>query len=130
MRLENLDHVALTVSDVERSAAWYCEVLGLERRHKGVWGSFPAMVGIGDTMVALFPLKGDRPKPPPDWKTIAMRHVAFRTDRSGFDLARSELRERGIEFEFQDHDISHSIYFLDPDGHELEITTYEIRASD
>ena len=32
----------------------------------------------------------------------------------------------GIEFEFQDHKISHSIYFYDPDRHELEITTYEL----
>jgi len=28
--------------------------------------------------------------------------------------------------EFQNHGIAHSIYFRDPDGHELEITTYEV----
>ncbi len=37
-----------------------------------------------------------------------------------------ELKERGIDFEFEDHKIAHSIYFRDPDGFDLEITTYEI----
>ena len=36
------------------------------------------------------------------------------------------LRGRGIAFEFQDHGVSHSIYFQDPDGLQLELTTYEV----
>jgi catechol 2,3-dioxygenase-like lactoylglutathione lyase family enzyme len=43
MHLEQLDHVAIAVRDVERSVEWYRDVLGLERRHE-VWGSYPAMV--------------------------------------------------------------------------------------
>ena len=31
-----------------------------------------------------------------------------------------------IPFDFQNHEISHSIYFLYPDGHQIEITTYEL----
>jgi catechol-2,3-dioxygenase len=42
--------------------------------------------------------------------------------------AQQELKTRGVAFEFQDHEISESIYFQDPDGHELEITTYEVAA--
>ena len=41
-------------------------------------------------------------------------------------VAQAELKRRGIQFEFQDHKISHSIYFDDPDGHHLEITTYDL----
>jgi catechol-2,3-dioxygenase len=55
-----------------------------------------------------------------------MLHLAFRADLENFLAARRELKERGIKFEFQDHEISHSIYFRDPDGHQLEITTYEV----
>ncbi len=40
--------------------------------------------------------------------------------------AQRELASRGIAFHFRDHEISHSIYFRDPDGIELEITTYEL----
>ena len=55
-----------------------------------------------------------------------MLHLAFRADRKSFLAAQEELKHHGITFEFQDHEISHSIYFRDPDGHELEITTYEL----
>ena len=55
-----------------------------------------------------------------------MLHLAFRANRENFLAAQRELEKRGIEFEFQDHEISHSIYFRDPDGHALEITTYEL----
>jgi catechol-2,3-dioxygenase len=55
-----------------------------------------------------------------------MLHLAFRATRENFVAAQRELKKRAIEFEFQDHKISHSIYFRDPDGHALEITTYEV----
>ena len=55
-----------------------------------------------------------------------MLHLAFRANRENFLGAQHELKKRGIKFEFQDHEISHSIYFRDPDGHELEITTYDL----
>ena len=57
---------------------------------------------------------------------LRMLHLAFRANRGDFLAAQRELEERGIKFEFQDHEISHSIYFRDPDGHQLEITTYEV----
>jgi catechol 2,3-dioxygenase-like lactoylglutathione lyase family enzyme len=84
------------------------------------------MVGVGGTMLALFPVLGSAPEPPPGKDVIAVRHVAFRTDAEGLAQARRELEERGIECQFQDHGLAHSIYFLDPDGHELEITTYDL----
>jgi catechol 2,3-dioxygenase-like lactoylglutathione lyase family enzyme len=55
-----------------------------------------------------------------------MRHLAFRVDGSNFARARERLEARGISVSFQDHGIAHSIYFHDPDGHQLEITTYDI----
>jgi catechol 2,3-dioxygenase-like lactoylglutathione lyase family enzyme len=124
--VEGIDHIALAVKDVERSVAWYKEVLGLERRHEDVWGSCPAMVGVGTNSIALFPVEGAEPKPSPGRDVLAMRHFAFRTDRANFDRACRELSQRGIPFEAQDHGISESIYFHDPDGHEVEITTYEV----
>ena len=90
-RLAGLDHVALAVRDVRASARWYCNVLGLERFHEDEWGDFPAMVGVGGTMIALFPVQGPTPKPPPDKDVIAARHVAFRTDAAGFAGAGLEL---------------------------------------
>jgi catechol 2,3-dioxygenase-like lactoylglutathione lyase family enzyme len=125
MQLEGIDHVAIAVRDVEQSANWYVEVLGFERLHQGMWNGIPTFIGTGTTAIALFPVRDDsqsgaRAK-------IGMLHLAFRADRKSFLGAQEELKSRGIKFGFQDHEISRSIYFRDPDGHELEITTYEFK---
>ena len=57
---------------------------------------------------------------------VDMLHFALRADRKNFLAAQEDLKKRGIEFQFSDHDVSHSIYFRSPDGHRLEITTYEL----
>lgn len=125
MQLEGIDHVAVAVRDVERSANWYVEVLGFERLYQGMWNGIPTFIGKGTTAIALFPA-GDNSRSGARAK-IGMLHLAFRADRKNFLGAQEELRSRGIKFEFQDHEISRSIYFRDPDGHELEITTYELK---
>ncbi len=124
--LQGIDHVAIAVRDVQCSIAWYRDVLGLERRHQEVWGNNPAVVGIGTTSIALFPVEGAQPMPSPGRDTLALRHIAFRADRTNFESARRELNKRGISFQAEHHGISESIYFLDPDGHEIEITTYQL----
>jgi catechol 2,3-dioxygenase-like lactoylglutathione lyase family enzyme len=124
--LEGLDHVALAVRDVERSADWYVEVLGFERRFPGMWGGVPVFVARGKTAIALFPQRNARANPPPPRESAGILHLALRADRKNFAAAQRELARRGIEFHFTDHEISHSIYFRDPDGIELEITTYEL----
>ena|SRR5437660_11774589 len=126
MQLEGIDHVALAVRDVEEAAKWYADVLGFERRYKGMWDGIPTFIGKGNTAIALFPARGGDSKPAARTGEIRMLHLAFRANRDGFLTAQEELRRRGIKFEFQDHEISRSIYFRDPDGHELEITTYEL----
>jgi catechol 2,3-dioxygenase-like lactoylglutathione lyase family enzyme len=126
MQLQGIDHVALAVRDVEQSARWYIEVLGFERLHERMWNGIPVFIGKGNTAIALFP-SNSSPRPPSSTRRdIRMLHLAFRANHDGFLAAQEELRRRGIKFEFQDHEISHSIYFYDPDGHELEVTTYEL----
>jgi catechol 2,3-dioxygenase-like lactoylglutathione lyase family enzyme len=126
MQLEGLDHVALGVRDIERSVQWYRDVLGLERLYPGMWNGVPTFIGKGNTGIALFPAKPDAKPASSSHGELRMLHLAFRADRKNFLAAQRELEKRGIRFEFQDHEISHSIYFRDPDGHLLEITTYEL----
>ena len=126
MLLEGIDHVALGVRDMERSAKWYIEVLGFERLYEDVWNRVPIFIGKKNTGIALFPADSDARLPSSRHRDIRMLHLAFRANRENFVAAQRELEKHGIKFEFQDHEISHSIYFSDPDGHILEITTYEL----
>lgn len=121
-KLDALDHVAITVQDVESSATWYQDVLNLERRHEDSWGDYPVFICAGSSGLALFPKDAAEKSS----KGRNMKHFAFRVNRENFEQAQTELQERGIEFEFQDHDIAHSIYFRDLDGYKVEITTYEL----
>jgi catechol 2,3-dioxygenase-like lactoylglutathione lyase family enzyme len=136
MELEGIDHVAMSARDVERSAQWYIDVLGFERRHEGMWDGIPVFIGKGTTSLALFRVRSNeesiRQRTDSPWRTssarggVRMLHLALRANRENFLAAQEELKQRGVQFEFQDHEISHSIYFRDPDGHELEITTYDL----
>jgi catechol 2,3-dioxygenase-like lactoylglutathione lyase family enzyme len=122
MELEALDHVGLTVNDVARSVRWYQEVLGLRRAHQEAWGDLPAVLEANGSGVALFPREAEDPPPAAD----PLRHVAFRTSRRGLEAAKAELRARGIAFEERDYGVAWSVYLPDPDGHLVEITTYEV----
>ena len=126
MDLEGIDHVAMSVRDVEKSAKWYIDVLGFKKLCDGQWGGIPAFIGQGTTAVALFPVRGTADAAEHESKGIRFLHLALRATRKNFLAAQDELKQRGIKFEFQDHEISHAIYFHDPDGHILEITTYEL----
>jgi len=126
MQLEGIDHVALAVRDVEQSAQCYIDILGFERRHDGMWEGIPTFIGKGNTAIALFAMRDGYAKSAARSNGICMLHLAFRANRENFLSAQQELEKRGIKFEFQDHEISHSLYFRDPDGHQLEITTYEL----
>ena len=125
-KIEALDHIALSVRDVERSAQWYADVLGFKRQHEGMWDGVPIFVGNGDAAIALFPACEEIGSMSHDRAAVRALHFAFRADRENFLRAQDELKERAIPFDFQNHEISHSIYFRDLDGHEIEITTYEL----
>jgi catechol-2,3-dioxygenase len=95
-----------------------------------VWGGVPAMMYAGETGIALFPAATQNPIPAPERRnSTIMRHLAFQVDRENFLRAQAELRGRRISFTFEDHQIAHSIYLNDPDGYEIELTTYELDGS-
>ena len=125
MDLKGIDHVAIAVRDIQAAAKWYIDVLGFEPRYEGMWDGIPTFIGKGATAIALFPSREDLAEAGKTRARSGMLHLAFGTTAGGFSAAQKELKRRGIEFEFQDHEISHSIYFRDPDGHALEITTYD-----
>jgi len=128
VKVQHVDHVAITVRDLARSIRWYSDTLGLEDLTPGDW-DYPRMIGVGDTCLALFPSSVEEPRNLSQEdvaKTITMRHVAFRVDGAGFKQAQEEFRAKKVDFEFADHGVAHSVYISDPDGHRIEITTYDL----
>jgi len=123
VRLRRLDHVSLNVSDRPRSIAWYRDVLGLEQRGEARRDDWPVFMGELGACVALFQAQVETAERQPE--STGLRHVAFMVGRDDLAAAQTRLRERGVEFRFEDHGNAHSIYFLDPDGNVIELTTYE-----
>jgi catechol 2,3-dioxygenase-like lactoylglutathione lyase family enzyme len=119
MELVGLDHYAISVTDLERSAEGYRHVLGFHVLHK--WTT-TWMVGGGNVEVGLF-LRPDA-EPAPD-TSRAIKHVAFLVDDGEFAGTQDELTCKGIEVQGPDDTgIAYSLFSADPDGHLLEITTY------
>ena len=126
MRITGLDHIVLNVSDVERSAAWYHDVLGLELERMDEWRRgevpFPSLRFDDTTIVDLFAA---------DRTGANLDHFALVVDtdiaglrqwaESGvFDLvSETEPAER-----FGAQGQGHSIYVKDPDGNTVELRTY------
>ncbi len=136
-RVDQIDHVELFVPDRREAAAWYERTLGLtvaaEYEHWADNPAGPLMIATpgGGTKLALFPgePRGDRP-------TAGFHLVAFRVSRTGFDAFLAHVRDNPVfderggelrELAVRDHDAALSVYFCDPYGHRLEVTTYDVR---
>jgi catechol-2,3-dioxygenase len=81
----------------------------------------PVVMAIGNVQIALFLPASERNSRPYDLN----EHFAVRVDRANFEQARKELEGRGIHFKVWDHKICLSLYFFDPDGNQIEVTTFE-----
>lgn len=123
MRLEQIDHVALRSASPEATKAWYVNTLGFEHVVLGKGPGTPIFVRLGSTYITIFPQKEQAPAPAEGrvWH-FALRAASYADFRS----AQTELQAKSVSFQFRDHEFAHSIYFYDPDGVLLEITTYDI----
>ncbi len=116
-----LDHVAITSSNPERSVAFYRDILGMTVAR--VWpGEVTALQARSTFLAISWQGRGRElvPQPP-----IAIHHFAFRVDKKTFAQAQEWLPESGINIEMENHGTDCSIYLHDPDGHLIELTCYE-----
>jgi catechol 2,3-dioxygenase-like lactoylglutathione lyase family enzyme len=124
------DHLALPVYDAAGTYQFYSEVLQLplvEALSGDDWEGKPWLMmffGTGSgQLLALCALDGAEP-PSPDGLPSDVRHYAFSVaSRTEQDAWKARLRRHGIAFSDEDHGAQHSIYFSDPNGIVLEVTT-------
>jgi catechol 2,3-dioxygenase len=123
IRPERIAHVVLKVRDLERSKKFYTEVLGMDVMSEM---PMPRILFLANNHrdhheIALLEIGAQASAPPAN--TVGLVHVAFRL-RSEEELrsAYRELKEQGVPISFTvNHGITKSVYFFDPDGHELEV---------
>jgi catechol-2,3-dioxygenase len=118
--LTRLQHLVLWVADVERSARFYCDVVGFEVQRRYPTAAFLKIPGTADDHhLGLFEQTGVRP---PDERVARMYHAAWEVGELT-DLARARQRllaARSLVGQ-SDHGTSLSLYAKDPDGLEFEI---------
>lgn len=123
-RLQRLDHVSLNVGDRARSIAWYRDTLGLELKNRSDEDDEPVFMGEFGACIGLF--QAEDASPERGSESVGFRHVAFMVGKHDLARAQDHLTELDISFRFENHGSSHSIYLRDPDGHTVELTTYEV----
>ncbi len=118
--LKRLQHLVLWVSDVERSARFYRDVLGFEVKRRYPQAAFLKIPGSPDDHhLGLFEQPGVAR---PDERVARMYHSAWEVaDITDLGRARQRLIEAGALVGSSDHGASLSLYAKDPDGLEFEI---------
>ena len=120
LKPKRLAHLVLRVRDVKRSEEFYREVLGLR-----VTSRDDSMVFFSSTEdhhdLAIMSVGEDAPGP--EENRVGLYHFAYQLE-SYEDLQNAHrfLKEKGVTIAGAgDHGITKSLYFLDPDGNEIEV---------
>ncbi|MEK7715944.1 MAG: VOC family protein [candidate division NC10 bacterium] len=123
INVRGVGHVVLKVRDLDRSAKFYREVIGLKEvaRFQGRMVFFSA-TGQNHHDLALLAVGPGAPGP--QQEGVGLYHVALKIGDRLEDLraAKAHLEGHGITMiRLTDHRVSQSIYLNDPDGNGLEL---------
>jgi catechol 2,3-dioxygenase len=123
MRVQSLGHVVLKVQSIERSEAFYSQILGIpviSRISHPVHMTFFSLGNHHD--LAIIAVGEDAPTPDPTATGLA--HVAFKIGDSDeqFSSMRADLDAEGVPILYEaDRAFTKSVHLLDPDGNEVEL---------
>jgi catechol 2,3-dioxygenase-like lactoylglutathione lyase family enzyme len=145
--IERIDHSAISVPDLERALAFYCDLLGFEIEIKTAWSAGNtrndtvigrpdtagknALIKAGDTRIELFEYENPPPKlqnaERPVWDH-GITHLCFAVDDIQREYAR--LREAGVVFNSVPVQMGrwHFVYGRDPFGNMFELKQSDNKA--
>ena len=123
MRARELDHIVINVADVERSLAWYTELLGLTGERVDEWRAgevpFPSVrVSEG----CIFDLLAT------ERSGENIDHICLVVDPDDVDATADDHRFDVIEGpvpRWGARGMARSVYVRDPDGNTVELRSYD-----
>jgi catechol 2,3-dioxygenase-like lactoylglutathione lyase family enzyme len=134
IQITALDHIVLNVGDADRSLNFYTEVLGLRGERIGEFKAgkvgFPSVRINGTTIIDLFPIKDSAPARDGEKNNGNLNHFCLVVENAAFAGVIDHLKENHVAI--REGPVSRwgargratSVYFLDPDGNEIEIRAY------
>ncbi len=119
--LEDVDHIHVFVADRAAAQAWYARVMGLTPVPALLgWAGGGGPLTLGNAQDTVHLALFERPR------EACRSTIALRTTAAGLLAWQRHLRQAlGHEARLEDHGLSWSLYFGDPDGNPFEITTYD-----
>lgn len=119
MKILGLGHVALKVTDMERSKQFYHDILGLPYSGEHEEKTMVFFRSDEHHNFALFQVDSL------DNSSLSLDHIAFRLEGgiTELRLAQSALEAASIDVTPYEHSDQHvsSLYFSDPDGNQIEL---------
>jgi catechol 2,3-dioxygenase-like lactoylglutathione lyase family enzyme len=124
-----LEHVNMSVADLEHTIAFYQQLLGLKVRWRGTTPSGLEAAHVGDerNYLALFEI-GERERKEADYEELGLNHFGFVVD--DLDDAKHKLAALNVAPTMEaDYEPGRRLYFLDPNGVEVELVQYSSQSS-
>lgn len=118
--ITGINHITLAVSDLDRSFEFYTEVVGLKPVAKWVRGAY---LVAGDHWVCLSLDPSTRRGPQPE-----TTHIAFSVPAEGHAECAERVLAHGVSVWKENQSEGPSLYFLDPDGHQLELHAGDLKS--
>ena len=122
--MQRLNHAVLYVRDVERSVAFYSEVLGF-RTVMGMPGAafLQAEGSANDHDLGLFQIGAGAGDSPAGRTAVGLYHLAWEVDTlDELERIAGRLAEAGALAGASDHGTTKALYAKDPDGLEFEVS--------
>ncbi|HEX5131701.1 MAG TPA: VOC family protein [Candidatus Krumholzibacteria bacterium] len=115
-----IGYVHLRVRDLDRSLAFYLDVLGFRLVSGGSHTATVSATGRGPGLIVLTAKKDAAQRPP---RATGLYHLAIRVaSRRALAIAIRHLNDCQWPIDgFADHDVSEAVYLADPDGIGIEI---------
>ncbi len=129
-RIKGLGEVALRVTDLNKMADFYENIVGLAQMSRGEKVAFYRIAeGYGGhtQVIALFDRSDQNGYQGIDARKSTCDHFAFSIALEDFEFEENRLRTLGIEIETTTHPWVkwRSLYFNDPEGNQIEFVCYD-----